>query len=618
MKKNLILIFFITIILVMPLNVASQSFDYTVTVNAPAVATDENGNYYGVISEMSVSVSEGDGSIFVETWPLSEIDTQASSRLAASVASEIAGVDIFQYNFYYSITSSSSVIGGPSAGGILTVATVAALNGWETDPTVMMTGMINPDGTIGPVGGIYQKAEAASEFGIETFLVPEGQSIVTYGEAQIDLTTYAPENWGMEVKEITDILDAVYEFTGMEYERGDFSGDISIDTSFFSGDVAIEIEDTISLKERVTTSFESSSISSAILSDLQGYIDSADGRLADAQEAIDEGRYYTAMSFIFQSRISYTYVDYALAYIESEDDMAVMNDLFEDAESFITLVNGEVKDKATDIRGYTSLETFSAAQERAFEALEYLDEAKLFLAQGREPEALYDLAFAMERARTCQFWLEICNRYSDGDTIEIGQLRTDAEVILNDANLTLIYASDLMSSNTLLNDAIGLLDSAFEEFSDENYAAALFNAIESKTRASVAIELYSAGDEIIESRVGRAKENAAIAIEEQISNGITPVLSMSYYEFATVFEEDGELINAIIYYKYSKGIATAFKYLTGEAGGGPAITPYCSDADNGGIIQNPMSFILGFMIGLFATLGVFMIYRRKFYKQQSL
>ncbi len=36
----------------------------------------------------------------------------------------------------------------------MTVGIIAALEGgWKVNPKVMMTGMINPDGTIGPVGG---------------------------------------------------------------------------------------------------------------------------------------------------------------------------------------------------------------------------------------------------------------------------------------------------------------------------------------------------------------------------------------------------------------------------------------------------------------------------------
>jgi uncharacterized protein len=35
---------------------------------------------------------------------------------------------------------------------------LAAMTGTPIDPTVTMTGIINPDGTIGPVGGIPEKS----------------------------------------------------------------------------------------------------------------------------------------------------------------------------------------------------------------------------------------------------------------------------------------------------------------------------------------------------------------------------------------------------------------------------------------------------------------------------
>ncbi len=46
------------------------------------------------------------------------------------------------------------------------------MGGWKVNPKVMMTGMINPDGTIGPVGGILEKASAAASVGAKLFLIP--------------------------------------------------------------------------------------------------------------------------------------------------------------------------------------------------------------------------------------------------------------------------------------------------------------------------------------------------------------------------------------------------------------------------------------------------------------
>jgi len=40
---------------------------------------------------------------------------------------------------------------------------------------VMMTGSINSDGTIGKVGGVLAKAEAAKDIGAKVFIVPSGE-----------------------------------------------------------------------------------------------------------------------------------------------------------------------------------------------------------------------------------------------------------------------------------------------------------------------------------------------------------------------------------------------------------------------------------------------------------
>ena len=41
----------------------------------------------------------------------------------------------------------------------------------------MMTGMINPDGTVGPVGGILEKIMGANSKGIKVFLIPSGSQL---------------------------------------------------------------------------------------------------------------------------------------------------------------------------------------------------------------------------------------------------------------------------------------------------------------------------------------------------------------------------------------------------------------------------------------------------------
>lgn len=109
-----------------------------VTIPLVADRSTENGDE-GVLLSAQVIVTNGTGHVFVDTNPYTQVDLQGSARLAAMVASDVLGIDQKAYDFYYIIDISSPIIGGPSAGGALTVATIAAIKNWTLKPDVVMT-----------------------------------------------------------------------------------------------------------------------------------------------------------------------------------------------------------------------------------------------------------------------------------------------------------------------------------------------------------------------------------------------------------------------------------------------------------------------------------------------
>ncbi len=64
------------------------------------------------------------------------------------------------------------LVDGGSAGGVVCVAIMSALEGKDLPTDFAMTGAIMPDGTIGSVGGIAQKMHAAAAGGAKRILVP--------------------------------------------------------------------------------------------------------------------------------------------------------------------------------------------------------------------------------------------------------------------------------------------------------------------------------------------------------------------------------------------------------------------------------------------------------------
>ncbi|MGH9174368.1 MAG: hypothetical protein ACRD1H_08420, partial [Vicinamibacterales bacterium] len=97
-----------------------------------------------------------------------------------------------------------------------------------------MTGTINPDGTIGPVGGIPHKIEGASVAGKTTVLVPGGQRYdYDYALGQsVDLVQVG-QQYGVEVKLVSDIYEAYREITGSELPAPEAVGQAAFPTSAF-------------------------------------------------------------------------------------------------------------------------------------------------------------------------------------------------------------------------------------------------------------------------------------------------------------------------------------------------------------------------------------------------
>ena len=90
-----------------------------------------------------------------------------------------------------------------------------------------MSGTIQPDGSIGPVSSIFDKAKAAHEQGFKVFLIPKGQELQAFTVERVEtpapgftfvrssvqyrnITRYAAENWNLTVIQISDIKD-VYD-----------------------------------------------------------------------------------------------------------------------------------------------------------------------------------------------------------------------------------------------------------------------------------------------------------------------------------------------------------------------------------------------------------------------
>ncbi len=192
-------------------------------------AVDENGR--GVASDLKVETKPGSGKVLANIEQiLFFVDTQQSIQTARDVAFIYTGASKSVTDVMYTISGADNVslVGGPSAGAAMTVATIAALEDREPRSNVAMTGTINYDGTIGQVGGVLEKAKAAKTRGISLFLVPIGEGTelqvkpvetckqqagflyceTTYNRTIVNIG----DAIGIDVREVSDINEAARLF----------------------------------------------------------------------------------------------------------------------------------------------------------------------------------------------------------------------------------------------------------------------------------------------------------------------------------------------------------------------------------------------------------------------
>jgi uncharacterized protein len=234
MKKIISFLFLILVAssYILPV-LAEQRYSSSIKI----VAIDSQGN--GVIGSLTVEIIPGTGRLLVDTTHvLTGFDMQDSEKIAIKVVKDKVGFDFSKYDVIFTVYAPNvDIADGPSAGAAVAIAIAAAIKGRKIPDSFAITGMIQENGSIGPVGGIFAKAEAAAKSGITMFLIPKGQSTtyrtvkqikkLTLGgiieitrQVPVNVADYAAENWGMRVIEVSDIQEAINYGTASSFFMG--------------------------------------------------------------------------------------------------------------------------------------------------------------------------------------------------------------------------------------------------------------------------------------------------------------------------------------------------------------------------------------------------------------
>ncbi len=189
--------------------------------------------YEGLVMNITVDMRDGRGLVLVNTEIPAGVDFQTSARTAVRVAEQYANADLSGKDVIFSIKSDNNeseleAVDGPSAGAAMTLLMISELQSKDIDGTILVTGTIEPDGTIGRVGRVPEKALAAGEFGAKLLLVPAGEAVYESQSCQErqegpfvyrgctseekPLSPATEERYSMKVAEVENISQALEYF----------------------------------------------------------------------------------------------------------------------------------------------------------------------------------------------------------------------------------------------------------------------------------------------------------------------------------------------------------------------------------------------------------------------
>jgi len=272
------------------------------TLASPVFAILETGSikifavtedHKGMAAELLMYTIPGTGNAaFITSNSLVGKDTQTTGNIALALAQKKTGVKFSDKDFIFDIRANASEVDGPSAGAAMALLAYSMFSEKPLQEGVAVTGTINSDGSIGMVGGVGPKAQAAAKVGIKLFMIPTGEAITEVDKNgngfldTVNLLEYGPKELGMKVIEVSTIDQAI-EFAYSNVEE------IKVDTNTTS---------TMFIPKSITYN----SALNPMRKISQNYIDNAEAAITDAKTELEKSNMTDELRATLNQRLSAT------------------------------------------------------------------------------------------------------------------------------------------------------------------------------------------------------------------------------------------------------------------------------------------------------------------------
>ncbi|HLD89134.1 MAG TPA: S16 family serine protease [Candidatus Nanoarchaeia archaeon] len=529
-------LFFFTILIILFPPVSA-----TKTMKLLAVSETDNG-YIGSTADLFLDVKPGTGRIFIDTYPLSKLDTQISTRFANEIACKEIEEDCSEYDFFYTIKADTSIVGGPSAGSAISILTIASMKNLELEKNIAITGTINSGGTIGPVGGLKEKIDAAVKANITKVLIPKGERIVrddfagndSGNATSTDLVEYAGKA-GIEIVEVGELNEAVYLFSGRKIKPDFDSRPVVIDASYQN----IMKNLAATLCSRTNDLFSEVSRYDIKNDSVMAQKNMALNLSSRANASVIAGDYYSSASYCFGANVKLMYAIYFVQGIK-EDEITKTKKNFADY-----LDNIDKSLNKTEISTLTDLQTYIIVKQRILEAQDALG---IIDAVNSTGEKIYELAYANERILSAESWSRFFGAPGrkfdvDKDALKKSCIKKidEAEERVQYVKLFFPFALEASRKDTA---------NAKSDLNTGEYHLCLFKASKAKAEADLIISVLGVETSQIENILQMKEDIVRKNIIRNIDNGIFPILGYSYYEYAKSLK-NSDKYSALLYFEYA-------------------------------------------------------------------
>lgn len=514
----------------------------------PLLAVKETDTgFEGSHADLYLEIKEGKGRVFLDTFPLTKLDTQMSTRFAKEIACDHLDINCNKYDFIYTIESNSAIVGGPSAGAAETLLAISLLSNLELGKKMTITGTINSGGLIGPVGGLKEKIDAGARIGLKKILIPRGRRFIEEQEMTmlgnlsigftggpnntIDLVKYGSDR-GVEVVEVSDLDDAIAEITGIVRKE---SKNITLDPTYTEVMKGLATD----LCNR-TREFEAALVQLLNL-DMGDELIAAEIRAKNLTnagiEAFKEQKYYATASYCFGANVKYNYLVLALQEFTKEELKIKIKKIQKGLSSLDKSISSK------KISTITDLESYMVVKERLIEAANYLNQST----NVSENLSLYDISYGIERLYSAYSWNNFFGKPGKRFDLNKNIIKRSCMEKLSEAEERYQYVNLYFPS---LQGARRGLNLAYIDLENNNYELCLFKAAKAKAEANHILNLFGIKEQQLDVLIDTKLEIIKKNIAEEIEEGIFPILGYSYFEYASSLKE-GDKLSALLYLEYA-------------------------------------------------------------------